>query len=204
MSAAAVVLPMVWAYACPQVAEKKGPQRVDGGPALHSAAVGLRQLAIVGASPAKQEVCGPSVLKSQAVLTGQVAFYRKYTEGLLRRYVKMSLEAGKTPSLLGQDMFRGKVTSYKVTSFEDVVIFVHDVGQCVAKLDKEEQHLIRRIAMQEYTQGETAGIMGLSVRTVHRKYTEAIDRLTGILLDRGLLEPSVACQEDEEDDEPVS
>lgn len=31
----------------------------------------------------------------------QVAFYRKYTEALLRRYVRMSMEAGKVPSLLG-------------------------------------------------------------------------------------------------------
>jgi hypothetical protein len=52
----------------------------------------------------------------------QVAFYRKYTEAMLRRYVRMSMEAGKVPSLLGKEMFRSKVTSYRVESFEDVVI----------------------------------------------------------------------------------
>ena len=51
----------------------------------------------------------------------QVAFYRKYTEAMLRRYVRMSMEAGKVPSLLGKEMFRAKVTSYRVESFEDVV-----------------------------------------------------------------------------------
>ena len=51
----------------------------------------------------------------------QVAFYRKYTEAMLRRYVRMSMEAGKVPSLLGREMFRAKVTSYRVESFEDVV-----------------------------------------------------------------------------------
>ena len=109
----------------------------------------------------------------------------------------MAMETGRTPSLLGQEMFRGKVTSYKVASFDDVVIFVHDVGRCVAKLDSEQQHLIKRIALQEYTQGETAAMMGISIRTIHRRYTEAIDRLTEILLDRGLLEPLSACQEAE-------
>jgi hypothetical protein len=51
-----------------------------------------------------------------------LAFYRKYTEALLRRYVRMSLEAGRVPSLLGQEMFRAKVTHYRIASFEDVVI----------------------------------------------------------------------------------
>jgi len=32
------------------------------------------------------------------------------------------MEAGRAPSLLGREMFRGKVTSYRVHSFEDVVI----------------------------------------------------------------------------------
>ena len=52
----------------------------------------------------------------------EMAFYRKYTEGLLRRYVRLSMEAGKVPALLGKEMFRGKVTNYRVKSFEDVVI----------------------------------------------------------------------------------
>lgn len=51
----------------------------------------------------------------------QMAFYRKYTEAILRRYVRMSLEAGKVPSLLGREMFRAKITNYRVESFEDVV-----------------------------------------------------------------------------------
>jgi hypothetical protein len=34
----------------------------------------------------------------------------------------MSLEAGRVPSLLGQEMFRAKITHYRVESFEDVVM----------------------------------------------------------------------------------
>ena len=63
-----------------------------------------------------------------------LAFYRKYTEALLRRYVRMSLEAGRVPSLLGQEMFRAKVTHYRIASFEDVVIFLHDIEHCLAQL----------------------------------------------------------------------
>ena len=124
----------------------------------------------------------------------ELAFYRKYTEGMLRRYVRLSMEAGRAPSLLGREMFRGKVTSYRVHSFEDVVIFVHDVETCLKKLDEGQQHLIRRIALQEFTQQETAGLLGLSLRSVHRQYADALDELTEIFLERKLLEPAKACQ----------
>jgi hypothetical protein len=123
-----------------------------------------------------------------------LAFYRKYTEGMLRRYMRLSMEAGRAPSLLGREMFRGKVTNYRVHGFDDVVIFVHDVESCLALLGEGQQHLIKRIALQEYTQGETAGLMGLSLRTVVRRYADALDLLTEIFLKRELLEPLKACQ----------
>ena len=54
-----------------------------------------------------------------------LTLYRKYTEAVVRRYGLLSLEAGRVPSLIGRELFRGKVSSYKVQSFEDVVIFCH-------------------------------------------------------------------------------
>ena len=124
----------------------------------------------------------------------ELAFYRKYTEGLLRRYVKMSMEAGRAPSLLGREMFRARVTNYQVHGFDDVVIFVHDVERCLAKLDSEQQLIIERIALQEYTQVEAAGMLGLTARTLVRRYDETLDVLTEILLERKLLHPRIACQ----------
>jgi hypothetical protein len=118
-----------------------------------------------------------------------MAFYRKYTEAMLRRYVCMSMEAGKVPSLLGQEMFRGKVTSYRVQSFDDVVIFIHDVERCLEQLDEEQQHLVSRIALQQYTLGETAKMMGLAPRTAIRRYGLALDRLTRIFLHAEMLVP---------------
>jgi hypothetical protein len=106
----------------------------------------------------------------------------------------MSMEAGKVPSLLGQEMFRGRVTSYKVENFEDVVIYLHDVGRCLEKLDKEQQDLISRIALQQYTLGETAELMGLKPRTVIRRYGQAVDRLTRVFLSVKMLEPLKCCQ----------
>jgi hypothetical protein len=131
----------------------------------------------------------------QRTIEPGLAFYRKYTEGLLRRYMKLSMEKGRVPSLLGRELFRGNVTSCKVQGFDDVVIFVHDVGQCMEQLDPGLRHLVRRIALEEYTQPETAAMLGIGLRTVTRRYAEAIDKLTRLLLDRKLMEPMMAGQE---------
>ena len=127
----------------------------------------------------------------------ELAFYRKYTEGMLRRYVQFTMEAGRVPSMLGREMFRGKVTSYRVRSFEDVVIFRLDVERCLKRIDEEEQQLIRRIALQEYTQGEAAMMLGMSLRACVQRYGAALDRLTGLFLECRMLEPLETCQETE-------
>lgn len=121
--------------------------------------------------------------------------YRKYTEALLRRYSQMAMETGRVPSLLGRELFRGKVTNYVVRGFDDVVIFVHDVEHCLEKLDSDPCQLIERIALQEYTLEETAALLGLPVWTVSRQYGHALDQVTEMFLTRGMLERLICCQE---------
>src|ERR1700761_836314 len=131
--------------------------------------------------PAVWATAAPSRVKTlpevvqQKKTAPELAFYRKYTEGMLRRYVRLSMEAGRAPSLLGREMFRGNVTNYSVQGFDDVVIFGPEVESCVKALDEEQQHLIRRIALQEFTLEETASLLGLPLRTVHRRYGDALD-----------------------------
>ena len=124
----------------------------------------------------------------------EVAFYRKYTVALLRRYLRLSMEAGRVPSLLGRELFRGHVTSYKVKSFEDVVIFCYDVERCLRSLHEGELELIKRIALQEYSQGEAAAMLGMSLRHCAQKYARTLDRLTKVLLEARMLEPLKSCQ----------
>jgi hypothetical protein len=112
----------------------------------------------------------------------EVAFYRKYTEGTLRRYMYRSMEMGRVPSLLGDFSFRGKSSSRKAYTFEDAIIFVHDVERCLARLNPLERELVGRIALQEYTLMETAELTGMTVRTVVRRYADVLDRLTHIFL----------------------
>jgi hypothetical protein len=117
-----------------------------------------------------------------------LAFYRRYTELLLRRYMQASLRMGRVPSVLGSCMFRGRVSHRPVESFEDAVLFVLDVERCMQKLSPDAKELVARIALQEYTQQETADMTHQGLRTVVRKYGEAIDTLTQIFLEKELME----------------
>ncbi len=132
------------------------------------------------------------------------AFYRKHTEGMLRRYMRFSLEAGRVPSLLGKEMFRGKVTSYRMEGFDDLLIFVHDVDKCLRRLTALQQLLLTRIAIQEYTHDETAEMLGVKRWTVVRRYEEALDCLTAIFMEVRLLETFKICQEPEITKNPAS
>jgi hypothetical protein len=119
----------------------------------------------------------------------ELAFYRKYTEALLRRYLRLSMQSGRVPSLLSKDLFRGHVTRYSVRGFEDVVIFCHDVERRLAKLNDTEREIVKKVVLQRYTQGEAAGMLGMSLTVLKERYGATIDRLTGMLLKVGLLDP---------------
>jgi hypothetical protein len=120
--------------------------------------------------------------------------YRHRTLALLRRYCRMAMELGRLPSLLGREFFRTRVTSYRMASFEDVVIFVHDVERCLERLDKFSQALIARLVLQEYTHEETAELLHCTRRTVGRRFPEALDEVTRILLAARLLTPMVSAE----------
>jgi len=115
--------------------------------------------------------------------------YRARTVAMLRRYMRYSLETGRLPSLLGREFFRAKVTSYTVVTFEDRVIFVHDMEKCLAKLDEFSRQLIARHILQEHEQAATAKLLNCTERTVRTYLPITLDLLSQILLDVGLLEP---------------
>ena len=116
-----------------------------------------------------------------------LAFYRKHTESILRRYLIASMQVGRAPSILADPVGRGWASSRPIRTFEDAVIFVLDVERCLDKLSTLDRQLLSRIVLQEYTQAEAATLLGMSVRTVSYKFPAAMDRLTQQLLDAGLL-----------------
>ncbi len=131
--------------------------------------------------------------------------YRERTVAILRRFFRMSVEVGKLPSILGQEFFRSKVTSYNMSSFEDVVIFVHDVERSLSKMDAVSQQLLGRVVLR-FSHEEAGRLLGLCRKTVARRLPEALDKLSEIFLAVGILkavaEPAElieeVCQEGEE------
>ena len=116
-----------------------------------------------------------------------LAFYRKHTQSMLLRYLYASMQVGRTPELLSNSVGRGWVSSRPVRTFEDAVIFVLDMETCLRKLTTLERRVLTCVVLQDYTQVETAAMLGMGVRTVSFKLQLGLDRLTRILLDAGLL-----------------
>ena len=114
--------------------------------------------------------------------------YRSRTVAMLRRYLRYSMETGRLPSLLGREWFRAQVTSYSVVTFEDRVIFVHDMETCLKRLDGFSRELIARYILQEHDRWATAKLLGCNEKTVRRLVPLVLDRLSEILLEAGLLD----------------
>ena len=135
-------------------------------------------------------------MKAQAVSAQRqdLSVYHDRTIALLRRYFRMSLEIGRMPSVLGREVFRARVTSYRVHTFEDSVIFVHDVERFVERLEPFSRQMIARVILQDYTFEEAAVLLGCTRMTVYRLFPGALDELSAIFLDAKLL-AAFPCQE---------
>jgi DNA-directed RNA polymerase specialized sigma24 family protein len=125
--------------------------------------------------------------KAQSRPPANLAFYRKHTESLLRRYLYASMLVGRAPSILGDPVSRGWASSRPVRTFEDAVIFVLDIENCLSQIGSLDREILSRVVLQEYTQVEGATMLGMSVRAMSYKFPLALDRLTEKVLAAGLL-----------------
>jgi hypothetical protein len=121
--------------------------------------------------------------------------YRARTVTMLRRYLKYSIETGRLPSLLGKEFFYSKVTAYTMVTFEDRVIFVHDMERSLERLDEFSRQLIARHILQEHDLEETARLLHCTERTVRRLTPFVLDQLSEILLEKGLMERNFPIRE---------
>ena len=169
---AALQLPMVWGVGGP-----------NGAFSVHAVSEQERPAARPWERPAP--VPAPASPEKSPVVS--LAFYRKHTEKMLRRYLYASMQVGRAPSILGDPVGRGWVSSRPVRTFEDAVIFVLDVEKCLNQQGPLDRKMLSRIVLQEYTQAETATLLGMSVRTVCYRFPQAVDRLTEKLLQAGIL-----------------
>jgi sigma-70-like protein len=113
--------------------------------------------------------------------------YRDRTVALLKHYARASVEVGRLPSLLGREFFRARITSYSMMSFEDIVIFVLDVEMALERLGPLHRQLIAMNVLEEYSYPEVARLLPCPLRTVERELPEAINQLSRVFLDGGLI-----------------
>jgi len=124
-------------------------------------------------------------------------FLRPVTHALLRRYLYASMQPCRIASTLDIPIGRGWASSRPVRSFEDALIFIHDMERCINSLNSLDRAMLTGIVIQEWTQVETAGMLGMSVRALSYKFPAALDRLTQKLIAAELI---VLPEENEEND----
>lgn len=128
-------------------------------------------------------------LNDEEISPKELTAYRDRTRAIVKRYFRISLETGRLPSLLGGKCFRARVTSYRLTSFEDAVIFVHDVEKCVNMLDGFSKNLVAYGLLQGYRHEEISRILNCPLRSVQRNFPRAVDNLSLLFLRHGIIQP---------------
>ncbi len=113
--------------------------------------------------------------------------YRPYTRALLRRYFRVSVDIGRLPSILGGLCFRARVSSYRLNTFEDAVIFVHDIERAFERVERHYLEIIAGVILLEHSIPEAALRLGITVQRAERRYSAALDSLSSVLLEAGLL-----------------
>jgi len=110
-------------------------------------------------------------------------------EGVLARYLRCSVELGRLPTPLGKGLgfLRAKASSYKLSSFEDTMVFVVDVERSIKRLDEFEQVLVQRIALQAYTWEETAKLLRCAQSPVDERSPMALAKVSAMFLGNGML-----------------
>ncbi len=121
----------------------------------------------------------------------ELSFYRDHTLLLLRRYFRLSLQLGRMPSLVGREIFRARVSHYRAHTFEDAVIFVHDVERCLEQLQGFSRRLIALMVFEEYNGEEAARLLHRPVRTIEHDFGLSLEKLTESFLACGILRPMV-------------
>lgn len=116
-----------------------------------------------------------------------LAFYRKHTVRILRRYLLASMLVGRRPTILTEPLLRGWASHRVAETFEDCVIFVLDMEKVLNRLSALERVLISRVILQEYTEAETALLLNRGERFVRNRLGESLDHLTSVLLDCDIL-----------------
>ncbi len=114
-------------------------------------------------------------------------FFRGQTLAIVRHFFEISCQIGRLPSILGREFFRAKVSHHAIPSFEDQVVFVHDVEQALARLNPQDGEVISLVGLYQYSLEEVAAILGRSRSSIGRRFAESVDHLAEMFLASGML-----------------
>jgi hypothetical protein len=119
----------------------------------------------------------------------EYSIFRAHTLNLLQHYLRLSLDYGRIPSVLGGLVTRARVSHTKMHTMEDDTIFIHDMSRCLEReLAEEELRLMALIVFMDHTFDEAAAMQGYSLRQTYRMFYELMDRLTRAFFDREFLD----------------
>jgi sigma-70-like protein len=113
--------------------------------------------------------------------------FRGQTLAIMRHFFELSCQVGRLPSLLGREFFRAKVSHHAIPSFEEQAVFVRDVELCLARLRDDHAEMITLIGLYDFSRDEIAGMLGCSRTWVQQQVAQAVDALSEIFLQAGLL-----------------
>lgn len=117
----------------------------------------------------------------------EILCYRGQTFAMVRHFFEISSQVGRLPSLLGREFFRARVSHRAIPSFEDQVVFVRDVELCFARLSEQHAEMITLVGLYSFSRDEVAEMLRRSKAWVNNHVAEALDALSEIFLQAGLL-----------------
>ncbi|HEY1808962.1 MAG TPA: hypothetical protein VGG42_10390 [Acidobacteriaceae bacterium] len=141
--------------------------------------------------PVAQAVAASATPAPRLAVVGGRSEGRKVALRVLHRYLQTSMLVGRVPCFLGNQVLRGRVSSHRLPSFENALIFLFDVEKCMKQLDPFSQIVVTHIALEDYTPSEAARLTGESERTIYRFYGAALERLALLFREYEVLGPNV-------------
>lgn len=134
----------------------------------------------------------------QIPLEPELSIYRSATIWMLRKYFNISVELGRLPSPMGREFFRSRVRCHPL-AFERFVVYALDIENCIRRLRRDDQELIKRVVLQEYTQEEAARLMNWPVIRIERRLPEVLDYLTDQFIRLKLMKVPTPAAPDKDD-----
>src|ERR1035441_9038422 len=117
----------------------------------------------------------------------EILCYRGQTFAMVRHFFEISSQVGRLSSLLGREFFRARVSHHAIPSFEDQVVFVRDVELCLERLSEQHAEMITLVGLYSFSRDEVAEMLRCSKAWVNNHVAEALDALSEIFLQAGLL-----------------